>query len=104
MDWLCEFLGGGSSLDVPVEEMPRYYQQLKAPAGDTDVIFVTDCQVRIPEAYENRFSGWKRAVKARLITLVIGGAPGDLARISDEVHLVQALAVTEVAVGRVLSI
>src|SRR5262249_43553367 len=30
MDWLCSFIGRGSSLDVPVREMPRYYERLEA--------------------------------------------------------------------------
>jgi len=43
-------------------------------------------------------------VKARLITLVIESSPGDLTAISDEVHQVSSLSVTETAVERVLSI
>jgi uncharacterized protein with von Willebrand factor type A (vWA) domain len=104
MDWLCAVIGRGSNLDVPVREMPRVYQQLKAPPGDTDVIFITDCLCRIPEPIRESFLHWKQTVKARLITLVIGSTPGDLARISDEVHLVPSLAASEPAVERVLSI
>lgn len=103
-DWLCAFIGRGSSLDVPVREMPRYYQQLKAPVGDTDVVFITDCLCRIPEPIRQGFLTWKQSVKARLITLVISSSPGDLAHVSDEVHVVPSLAVSETAVGRVLSI
>ncbi len=33
MDWLSEFIGCGSNLDVPVRELPEYYQRLKAPQG-----------------------------------------------------------------------
>jgi hypothetical protein len=43
-------------------------------------------------------------VQARVITLVIEGQPGDLATISDEIHLVPALEVTEAGVERVLSL
>ena len=104
MDWLCEFLGRGSTLDVPVREMPGYYEKLKAPVGHTDLIFITDCQCQIPDEVKKRFLDWKAAVSARLITLVIGASPGDLAEISDEVHLVSSLDVTEAAVERVVSI
>ena len=104
MDWLEPFLGMGSSLDVPVREMPRIYQQLEAPAGKTDVIFVTDAICRIPPELQARFLEWKRSVRARLITLVIASTPGDLEAVSDEVHLVGSLAVTESGVERVLSI
>ena len=47
-DWLSAFIGRGSTLDVPVREMPGLYQRLGAPAGITDVVFVTDAQARIP--------------------------------------------------------
>src|SRR4051812_23965462 len=104
MDWLEGFLGRGSNLDVPVREMPRIYRQLNAPLGKTDVIFLTDAQCRIPAELQQQFVGWKKAVKARLITLVIRSQPGDLTAISDEVFTVPSLSVSEDAVGRVLSV
>jgi uncharacterized protein with von Willebrand factor type A (vWA) domain len=104
MDWLSEFIGRGSSLDVPVREMPRIYQELKAPAGKTDVLFVTDALCRIPADLQARFRSWKQQVQARLISLVIDSPAGDLAALSDELHLVQSLAATEEGVGRALSI
>jgi uncharacterized protein with von Willebrand factor type A (vWA) domain len=45
MDWLEGFIGKGSSLDVPVQEMPEYYLRLNAPPGKTDVVFITDASV-----------------------------------------------------------
>ena len=103
-DWLCAFIGGGSSLDVPVREMPRYYSQLKAPVGKTDVLFITDARCRIPSDMRDTFLAWKREAKARLVTLVVGSEAGDLAHISDEVHTVNTLSASEVAVERVLSL
>jgi uncharacterized protein with von Willebrand factor type A (vWA) domain len=101
---LANFIGGGSDLDVPVREHPRMYRQLGAPVGDTDVLLITDYLCRVPEEFKNRSLNWKRAARARAITLVVNGAPGDLAEVSDEVHLVQSLAVAEPAVERVLSL
>jgi uncharacterized protein with von Willebrand factor type A (vWA) domain len=104
MDWIEQFIGHGSSLDVPVRELPRIYRQLNAPLGKTDVIFLTDALCRIPAELQQQFLSWKRSVQARLITLVIKSQPGDLAAISDEVYTVPALSVREEAVGRVLSV
>jgi uncharacterized protein with von Willebrand factor type A (vWA) domain len=104
MDWLCAFIGHGSTLDVPVREMPRIYQQLKAPAGQTDVVFVTDAVCHLPADLRQRFMAWKRSVRARLTTLVIEDDPGDLQHVSDELHLVRSLSVTEAGVERVLSV
>jgi uncharacterized protein with von Willebrand factor type A (vWA) domain len=104
MDWLGQFIGCGSSLDVPVRELPGYYQKLGAPVGKTDVIFITDAICRIPARLQEEFCAWKKLVQARLISLIIQSTPGDLAAISDEVHEVPSLAVTEAAVGHVLSL
>jgi uncharacterized protein with von Willebrand factor type A (vWA) domain len=104
LDWLAAFIGRGSTLDVPVREMPRIYRDLRAPAGETDVLFVTDCRCTIPAPVRDAFVEWKSSVQARLLTLVLGGAAGDLDAISDEVHLVRTLGVDEGAVERVLSL
>jgi uncharacterized protein with von Willebrand factor type A (vWA) domain len=103
-DWLNAFIGMGSTLDVPVREMPRIFADLKAPAGDTDVIFVTDCQCRIPDTVRDAFLAWKRTVRARLITLVMGDDAGDLRVLSDETHLIRSFDIREEGVARVLSI
>jgi len=103
-DWLTAFLGGGSDLDVPVREMPRMYADLKAPPGVTDLVFVTDARCRIPADVREAFLGWKRTVRARLVTLVIDHPPGDLAGISDEVHVVPGLTPDLDPVGRVLAL
>ncbi len=104
LDWLTAFLGRGSEIDVPVRELPRMYQELKAPTGVTDVIFVTDAVCRLPAAVTDAFLAWKRQAKARLITLVLNTAAGDLTAVSDEIHLVHTLAPDADAVGRLLSL
>jgi uncharacterized protein with von Willebrand factor type A (vWA) domain len=104
MDWLEGFLGRGSSLDVPVKELPDYYRQLNAPQGQTDVILVTDAICHIPSDLQTKFKDWKQSVQARVISLVIASDAGDLADVSDEVHLVPAISADAAAVERVLSI
>jgi uncharacterized protein with von Willebrand factor type A (vWA) domain len=103
-DWLSAFIGHGSSLDLPIKEMPDYYQRLGAPVGVTDLIFVTDAQARIPDELRAEFVDWKKSARVRVISLVLDNPPGDLAAVSDEVHAVQTLDPDGDAVGRVLSI
>jgi uncharacterized protein with von Willebrand factor type A (vWA) domain len=104
MDWLCEFIGGGSHLDVPLRELPDYYRNMGAPRGKTDLIVITDALCYVPEEVGERFLAWKQEVKARLISLVIDQEPGDLSHLSDEAHRVKSLSLTEEAVERVLSV
>ena len=68
------------------------------------MILITDAICHIPAALQARFKDWKQLVQARVLSLVIASAAGDLADVSDEVHLVPALSTTEMAVERVLSI
>ena len=87
-----------------MRELPGYYEKLGAPVGRTDVIFVTDAICRIPARLQEEFCAWKEQARARVISLVIQSTPGDLAAISDEVHEVPSLAVSEAAVERVLAV
>ena len=103
-DWLEQFIGCGSSLDVPIRELPDYYRRLRCPPGVTDVLVITDAQCRIPEDLRDGFNAWKARVKARVVSLVIQSGPGDLTSVSDEVHLVVALSAEDEAVGRILSL
>jgi uncharacterized protein with von Willebrand factor type A (vWA) domain len=104
MDWLEAFIGMGSDLDIPVREMPKFYASLNAPKGKTDLIFLTDAACNISGKLAKIFIDWKRSVQAKLITLVIDSEPVDLAKISDEVHRIRSVDVSEYGVERILSI
>lgn len=104
MGWLESFLGGGSELDVPVREMPEFFERLKAPRGKTDLIFLTDAACKIEKPDLENFLRWKKLVGARLISLVLSDEPGDLQHLSDEIHLVRTLDVSETGVDRILSL
>ncbi len=103
-DWLSEFIGGGSDLDVPLRELPRMYQEIGAPRGITDVVLITDCHCRIPQPVRESFLAWKKSVTARVLTLVVGDVPGDLEGVSDEVFRVADIDPASEAIGRVLSL
>ncbi len=103
-DWLSEFIGGGSDLDVPIEELPRMYREIGAPTGITDLVLVTDAKCRIPVSQQNQFYRWKQKARVRAVGLVVGSTPGDLAHVCDEVHQVATLDPTGEALGHVLSL
>jgi len=103
-DWLSAFIGGGSDLDLPIEELPRMYREIGAPAGITDLVMVTDAKCRIPANLKYQFLDWRRVARVRAVCLVVGSTPGDLAHVCDEVHQVVALDPAGDALGRVLSL
>ena len=103
-DWLGAFIGGGSALDVPIDELPRMYREIGAPVGVTDLVIVTDAQCVVPARSAERFKSWKQQARVRATALVIGSAPGALAELCEEVHRVPALDPAAEAVGRVLAL
>ena len=102
--WLESFLGMGSDQDVPVREMPAIFNEIGAPAGKTDLVYVTDAELRISEKKATEFKTWKASVKARLVSLVLNTDPGALTSISDEVHLINSLDPAEAGIKKVFSI
>ena len=104
LDWLESFLGMGSSLDIPVSDMPAIFNELGAPAGRTDLVYITDAEVRISEKKANAFKAWKCSIKAKLFSLVLNSSPGQLSSISDEVHLINTLDPAEAGIKKVFSL
>ena len=104
LDWLQSFLGGGSDQDVPTGEMAAIFTEIGAPLGKTDLIYVTDAELRISEKKASAFKDWKASVQARLISLVLNSDPGQLSSISDEVHLINSLDPAEAGIKKVFSL
>ncbi len=106
LKWLSHFYDGGTTLDVPIDVLPnKLWPGFKLPKGKTDVILITDAIVDAPPAMIANWNQWRAAEKARCVTLVIGGgAPGDLAKISDEVYPVRAIDASGAAVQKCMSV
>lgn len=104
LDWLQSFLGCGSDQDVPVGEAPMIFNELSAPAGKTDLIYITDAELSISQKKATEFKTWKASVQARLISLVLNSDPGQLSSISDEVHLINSLDPAEAGIKKVFSL
>jgi uncharacterized protein with von Willebrand factor type A (vWA) domain len=105
MDWLTHFYGGGTTLDVPLDELPRvYWPEFQAPRGKTDVVIITDACVDCPESMAAKFNAWKLAEKVKCYGIIIGDEPGDLNLVCDQTWSVNYLDVEEECVSELLSI
>lgn len=108
LDWMEGFLGGGTTLDVPLVELPTVYWPefiaSGATRGKTDVICITDAQVDAPEDVVGQFNAWKVREHVRMISLIINGEPGDLAKVSDQLHRVNSISVDEEGIEGAVSI
>ena len=102
--WLESFIGCGSDQDVPVQEMPAIFTEIGAPVGKTDLVYITDAELRISQKKATEFKTWKASVKARLVSLVLNTDPGHLTLISDEVHLISSLDPAEAGIKKVFSL
>ena len=108
LDWLTHFYRAGSDRDVPVVEMPSYWQEFVANGlarGKTDYVMITDAICHLPEKVQKTYKTWAKAEQVTTYGIVIGGSsPGDLAKICDRIWCVADLAMDQPAVEGVLSI
>lgn len=106
VDWLVHFFDGGSTdMTVPFSVIPQQWDALGVTRGKTDMIVITDGIVQVPDALAQSFGAWKSAEQCKLVTIVIGqGSAGDLEKISDECHTVNAIDVQSDAVQSCFSI
>lgn len=105
MFWLEHFYSGGTTMDVPLAELPNvYWPQIQAPKGKTDLIILTDGIVSVPYAMEKSFNTWKAANKVRCISLILAHNPGGLTKVSDETHLIPYIGTNVAGIEACLSI
>lgn len=105
VEWLEGFIGGGTTLDVPLVELPAYFDaNLQHLKGKTDVLCITDAIVECPPEMAENFLAWKKRSQCKMITFVIEGEPGDLAPLSDQLFLMNAIEVDSEAVQTAVSI
>lgn len=105
IEWLSLFINGGTDLNfLYPKNLEELYTETGAERGKTDLILVTDACVDVPRKLEDSFLEWKHDNRAKLISLIIGHEPGELKKISDEVHTMRALDVENEGVGQALSI
>lgn len=104
MTWLEHFYCGGTSLYVPLVDVPAKWDAIGAPKGKTDVLLVTDGIVPLADDVRTNFLAWKAAEQVKLITLILGCDAGQLPQVSDRVHLVRSLGLNEEAVAETLGV
>lgn len=109
IEWLLHFYGGGTTLDVPVAELPTTYwnEFIKAglPRGKTDVVIITDAIVDCPDEMRDAYLKWAKAEDVKTYGVIVGPSEaGDLEQICNRVWSVPELTMETNAVESILSI
>jgi uncharacterized protein with von Willebrand factor type A (vWA) domain len=105
MDWCAHFYGGGTTLDVPLDRVPSWYDEARAPEGKTDCILITDAIVSAPRQLIENYKAWAARAKAQTYAIVIGeNSAGDLTQICERIFCVPQLDLDTLAVSEMLSI
>ncbi len=91
LDWLEHFYGGGTTCDVPLEQLPDVYwpefvkQGMKK--GKTDLFIITDGLIQVPQRVEAKFNLWKKENNCKVRGLIIGSHnSGGLKNVLDETY------------------
>lgn len=107
IEWLTHFYGGGTTLDVPIDELPNnYWPEFVATGlqrGKTDIVLITDAMVDCPDEMRDSFLAWKAREKAKLHGIIIGSEPGDLVDLCDEFHCIDTLDIDQECVTDLLA-
>ncbi len=104
LDWLGHFYGGGTTMDVPLDILPSRWDSLGCPKGKTDLLLLTDAVVHVPSSLRDSFNAWKKQEQVRCISLILESSPGDLAAVSEEVHLLHNIDTEDTGISRCLCI
>ncbi|TWT58939.1 hypothetical protein KOR42_23260 [Thalassoglobus neptunius] len=108
LNWLEHFYAGGTTLDVPIRELPyTHWPQWKfqgMPDGKCDLIVVTDGELRCSDAEAERFREWKQRESVVSFGIVIGASISEFSKICDQLFCVADLSVESEGVGEVFSV
>ncbi|HEX7376497.1 MAG TPA: hypothetical protein VF278_05260 [Pirellulales bacterium] len=109
IEWLEHFYGDGTTLDVPIEELPNnYWREFVARGlqrGKTDVVILTDAIVEVEADMVDNYRRWAAAEQVTTLGIVIGEREaGSFADVCDRHWCVENLDLDAGAVQEVLSI
>lgn len=109
IDWLLHFYNGGTTLEVPLQEVPfSYWPNFVAsgmPRGKTDLVIITDGVVNCPDKIREKFLAWAREEQVTTYGLLIGNQGQEvLKRFCDQFWSVDDLGLDSKGVQGALSI
>ena len=105
IEWLCHFYGGGTTLDVPLEQLPNvYWKELDVPKGKTDIVIITDAYVHAPDHMVDYFNQWKKREEASCYGIIIQAEPGDLSKVCDKTWVIKDFALDAAPVDELFAI
>lgn len=105
LEWLGHFFGGGTTMHVPLEEVPfTIWKQLGIERKNSDIICITDALVGIHSEMSFNFNKWKEKEKVRMIGLVIGDSTESIECVCNEVHSISSISTNEKGIQQCLSI
>jgi uncharacterized protein with von Willebrand factor type A (vWA) domain len=103
--WLADFLGGGSSHDIPLRELPDWWDDtIKPPKGKTDCVMVTDAEAHFTDQHFKKWNDFRRREQMRAVGLIVNNDGDALKPGFDEIHRVKSIDVDSPEIQSVLSI
>ena len=105
VEWISAFDGGGTSPEVALKTIPeRYFVEMGAPKGKTDMITITDGGMGVPKPMIDAFNEWKKREKVHHYGIFIDDSPGAFGETCDTIWQIKALSVEESCVAELVSI
>jgi len=106
--WLCHFYNRGTDCRVPLQKLPfEYWKEWESKGlqkGQTDIIYVSDGEIDVPENVEKKFNAWKEEQEVKVHTIIISSSSQGFDKVSDFIYNVDTIDIQNTDVQQVMSI
>lgn len=105
LEWVSKFDGGGTIPDVPLKTVrEKYWVEMGAPKGKTDLITITDGGMHVPEDMLKDFLEWKQKEQVKHYGIIIDDDPQQFGESCDQIWKIKSLSIEESCVSELVSI
>lgn len=104
IDWCTQQLGGGNNKDMPLDSLPEFWKEIKAPEGKTDVIIITDAVCNFSNEEITNFKNWKNSKNIKTYGLILDNDFGNTGPAFDFQKRVKSIDVNNKDIHKVLEI
>ena len=106
--WLVHFYGGGTECNVPLVKLPfefwKEWESQGLQKGKTDIIYVSDGEISVPQEVTDKFNKWKKDENVKVHTIIIESGSKGFDSVSDYLYNVNNIDVENSSVQNVMSI
>ena len=108
LQWLTHMYNGGTDCNIPLRRLPfefwKEWEKQGLQKGKTDIIYVSDGEIDVPQDVADKFNKWKKDENVKVHSIIIQSSSEGFNAVSDYLYNVDCIDVTDKSVQNVMSI